>query len=134
MVQHETVLFANDAFYVAFQNRDMEAMEAIWAEHAAVSCIHPGWPALLGRDEVLESWQSILTSDNAPDIRCRAPWATIYGNAATVICYEEISDSYLIATNVFVLEGGRWKMVHHQAAPTSGVPGEDPDDERETVN
>ena len=127
MVQHEAVLFANEAFYLAFRERDLPAMDAVWSEQSTVSCIHPGWPALHGRDEVIDSWQSILGNDGASDIRCRAARAMVYGDAATVICYEEIGGDYLIATNVFVREAGGWKMVHHQAGPTSGAPADEPD-------
>ncbi len=134
MAQHEAVLFANDAFYLAFQSKDMEGMVGIWAENAAVSCIHPGWHALHGRDEVMESWESILANDGAPDIRCREPRVSVYGETATVICFEEIGDDFLIATNVFHKEAGQWRMVHHQAAPTNGAPADDPDAGPQTMN
>jgi hypothetical protein len=39
-----------------------------------------------------------------------------------VICFEEIMNTFLVATNVFVREGRVWKMVHHQAGPTSAQP------------
>jgi ketosteroid isomerase-like protein len=122
MSDHEAVLFANEAFYAAFRGRDVEAMVEVWASAAPLTCIHPGWDALDGRDAVIESWEGILGGGNAPDIQCHAARAHIYGVVATVICFEEIDDDYLIATNVFVREDGRWKMVHHQAAPTSGAP------------
>ncbi len=134
MTQHEAVLFANEAFYLAFRGRDVDGMNDLWAENAAVSCIHPGWHALFGRDEIMESWESILANDASPDIRCREPRASVYGETATVICFEEIGGDYLIATNVFHREAGRWRMVHHQAAPTSGVPADDPDADPHTVN
>ncbi len=41
------------------------------------------------------------------------------GEAAFVVCHEAIDDAELIATNVFVREGGRWKLVHHQAGQMS---------------
>lgn len=134
MAQHEAVLFANDAFYLAFRGRDVEGMNDIWAEHAAVSCIHPGWHALHERDEIMDSWKSILTNDGAPEIRCREARASIYGDTATVVCFEEIAGDYLIATNVFHKEQGRWRLVHHQAAPTNGAPSGEPDDETQTMN
>ena len=36
------MLFANEAFYRAFADRDMAAMDGVWAVHAPVACIHPG--------------------------------------------------------------------------------------------
>lgn len=120
MSQHAAVLFANEAFYLAFRTRDAGAMEAAWASRASISCIHPGWQAVIGREAVLESWRRILGGSGAPAIRPRAAKATLAGEAGIVICYEEIegNDSLLVATNLFVREEGVWKLVHHQAGPT----------------
>jgi hypothetical protein len=122
MSQHEAVLFANEAFYLAFNGQDMPAMTDIWARTAPVSCIHPGWPPLFGREEVLESWDGILSGDVPPAVSCHGARALVYGEAATVLCYERLPEGYLAATNVFVREKGVWKMVHHQAGPTDGAP------------
>ena len=122
MSQHEAVLFANEAFYLAFNGQDMPAMTDIWARTAPVSCIHPGWPPLFGREEVLESWDGILSGDTPPAVSCHGARALVYGETATVLCYERLPEGYLAATNVFVREKGVWKMVHHQAGPTHGAP------------
>ncbi len=134
MSDHEAVLFANEAFYTAFKYRDVAAMEDAWATVVPVTCIHPGWDALHGREEVMASWSSILSSDNAPEINCWAPRAHIYGQAAVVICFEEIAGDYLIATNVFAREGARWRMVHHHAAPTDGEPPDEAEAEPNPIN
>ena len=49
----EAVLFANEAFYRAFAERDIAAMEQLWAQAAPVACIHPGWSPVVGRERVL---------------------------------------------------------------------------------
>ena len=134
MSQHDAVLFANEAFYLAFSGRDMDAMAGIWAAKVPVTCIHPGWPPLFGREEVLESWAGILSGDTPPEIVCHGATAHVYGDAATVVCYEQLPDSYLIATNYFVREDGVWRIVHHQAGPTAGAPATEADDEPKTVN
>ena len=82
----------------------------------------------------VDSWKSILANDGAPNIRCREARASIYGETATVICFEEIAGDYLIATNVFHKEQGRWRLVHHQAAPTNGAPTDDSDAGPQTMN
>jgi hypothetical protein len=122
MSQHDAVLFANEAFYLAFSSCDLAAMTDLWATGVPVSCIHPGWAPLLGRDDVLDSWKGIFSGQAPPPITCHGPCAHVYGDAATVLCYERIPESYLIATNIFVREGGLWKIVHHQAGPTNGDP------------
>ena len=122
MAERDAVLFANEAFYRAFADGDVAAMDALWSLEAPVSCIHPGWGAIQDREEIMASWSAILSDDNAPDIRCRDADAQIYGDVAVVICFETLGDGSLIATNVFCREGRIWKIVHHQAGPTSAMP------------
>jgi ketosteroid isomerase-like protein len=117
MDPHELeVLDANAAFYRAFAGRDAPAMERLWSERHPVACIHPGWDALDGREEVLESWRRILGS-GAPDITSSRAQAHVLGDVAFVTCHEVLPDGRLAATNVFVREGAAWRMVHHQATP-----------------
>jgi hypothetical protein len=131
-MDHEAVLFANEAFYQAFAARDVAAMDGIWARHCQVACIHPGWGPLFGRDAVMTSWRGILGSQASPAIVCRDARPFIYGDVAFVTCFEEIDDNFLIATNVYVRHGAVWKLVHHQAGPTAERPTEQPSDESES--
>jgi ketosteroid isomerase-like protein len=118
MTSPETeVLAANEAFYQAFTRRDAEAIDALWAERAPVACVHPGWGALRGRDDVMDSFRAILKSPASPRVACLHPSAHVLGEAAFVVCGEGLEGAELIATNVFVREDGRWKLVHHQAGP-----------------
>ncbi|WP_119458594.1 nuclear transport factor 2 family protein [Rhodospirillaceae bacterium SYSU D60014] len=121
-MDYEAVLFANEAFYRAFASRDLEAMQALWASHRPVACVHPGWGVLTDRDAIIESWRGILASANAPEISCREARAFLIGDVAFVICFEAIDGGFLIATNIFAREDGRWKIVHHQAGPTAEQP------------
>lgn len=114
MSDEVAVLFANEAFYAAFAGRDFVAMDALWSRHFAVTCTHPGWLPLSGREAVMESWKSILSRD-APAIVCWNAAAHLTNDTAYVLCYEELQRGFLVATNIFVRESGGWKMVHHQA-------------------
>jgi len=105
----------NDAFYQAFNQRDMASMEGLWASSAPVSCIHPGWNVLQGREAVLDSWRSILNNPNQPRIVTGGATVSIFDSIAVVICRELVAGSPLVATNVFVLEDGAWKLLHHQS-------------------
>jgi ketosteroid isomerase-like protein len=113
------VIAANEAFYDAFRREDHAAMNELWARRAPVACIHPGWGALLGRDRVMQSWRAIM-ENGAPQIRCASPQVLRLGDTALVICEEHMAEGRLIATNAFVLEDGRWRMVHHHAGPVGG--------------
>jgi ketosteroid isomerase-like protein len=70
---------------------------------------------------VLDSWKQILGGSPAFELRCDQPLAHVVGDTAIVTCYEGSDDdpAHLAATNVFVLEDGRWRLVHHHAGPMS---------------
>jgi len=112
------IIFANDAFYAAFARRDIAAMNDAWSRAEGVTCIHPGWPPITGRDEVMKSWRSILHHPASPQIVCHQPQARVFGDIAYVICFEQIDDAFLIATNIFIREERGWKLLHHQAGTT----------------
>lgn len=76
MSDHQAILFSNEAFYQAFAERDMDAMDAIWADDDAVACIHPGWQPLEGREAVLESWRAILSNADSPPSSAARPAPT----------------------------------------------------------
>ena len=126
---HDELRRENEAFYAAFRARDTEAMEERWAESSPVSCIHPGWDVLHGREAVLTSWRRILANPGAPPIVCSEVETAIHEGCGIVICREGIEDheAGLIATNVFVREGSGWRLVHHQAGPVSAPTPPEPD-------
>ncbi len=129
MSDKQAVLFANEAFYQAFADGDVAAMEAVWARTAPIACIHPGWNLISGRDDVMGSWRAILESTNRPAIHSHGAEAIIHGDMALVVCYEELDQGFLVATNVFVREDDAWRMVHHQAGPTAPPDLDETDDE-----
>lgn len=115
MSDADAVLAMNLTFYSAFGRGDYAGMDAVWARHAAVVCLHPGWAAIDGREAVMESWRHVLGD---PDFRimCHDERVHLYGDIAIVLCEEELSGGLLAATNVFIREDGEWRMIHHQAS------------------
>jgi hypothetical protein len=69
--EHE-VLAANERFYRAFSEGDLESMSALWAQHAPVACLHPGQPVLLGRDAVLRPGEASWSTSPASSSRARS--------------------------------------------------------------
>jgi uncharacterized protein (TIGR02246 family) len=124
MSDEDAILAANAAYYRAFSAGDLAAMSRIWAEDG-VSCVHPGWMPLVGRDAVIESYRAILTGQNRVRIAHRDDSAIVAGQEARVLCIEIVEDTALLAaTNVYRRVGGTWRMVHHQASPVA-MPVED---------
>jgi ketosteroid isomerase-like protein len=118
-VTEDEVLQANEAFYSAFNQKDLAAMAAVWAESVAVGCIHPGWNVLWGREPVMESWKRILTNPNQPKVFSGGAEVSLVGNVAIVACREIVAGAPLAATTVFVREESGWKLVHHQSGMVS---------------
>lgn len=118
------ILFANEAFYAAFASGDPVAMNDVWARKATLACLHPGADPLFDRDDIMESWGQILTG-SPPPVTCRQPRIVSRAGVALVVCYEAIGEGGLVATNGFVLEEGRWRMVLHQGGPCETVPAAD---------
>jgi ketosteroid isomerase-like protein len=120
-VSVEDVLAANEAFYRAFNQKDSAAMSALWSEALDVACVHPGWNVLTGRDPVLESWMRILSNPDQPRIMTGGATVTVVGDIGIVICRELVAGTPLAATNIFALENGAWRMIHHHSGPVSMV-------------
>lgn len=119
----EAVLAVNARFYDAFAARDADAMDELWSDLADIACVHPGWPPIRGRDQVMESWRSIFAHDEGPTPTCEAPTVSLHGDAAaTVLCRERLGNVVLIATNVFAGGPDGWRLTHHHASAIARVP------------
>ncbi len=97
-------------------------MDRLWAIEHPILCIHPGWPALTERKDVMESWKRILENPGQPGMDFYNASALVVGNIVIVTCYEELSDSIMVATNAFIEERGEIKLFHHQAGPCTQPP------------
>ena len=117
------ILSVNKEFYAAFTDGDYDRMGEVWAEDNVV-CLHPQMPPIYGRDDVMASWEQILASARM-DIRADNVRCMLIGSTAVVTCFEAVEGANaLAATNVFAkTASGRWRMVHHQAAPMLVQPG-----------
>ena len=111
------MLAANAAFYAAFNARDTDAMAALWATAAEVSCVHPGWNILRGREAVLESWRSILGNAEQAKIMGAAETAQIVGEVALVVGRELVGGHPIAVSNTFLRQSDGWKLLHHPREP-----------------
>jgi ketosteroid isomerase-like protein len=114
------ILAANAAYYSAFATADFAAMSRIWADGDA-TCIHPGWPALVGRAAILESYRQILSNPEQERIEPRNATVIVAGEEARVLCVEFVGGAALAVTNLFRLIEGAWRMTHHQASPIAAL-------------
>jgi len=98
----------------------------LWADGDDISCIHPGWPAIVGRSAVIGSWRGILSSTDRPHITCQEPYAIVTGDHGRVLCVELIGPVALAACNHFTRVDGTWRLVHQQSSPIAQIVNETP--------
>jgi len=122
-IQNKTlnqILEVNRAFYDAFAAGDFLTVKQTWSRSHQISVIHPGSVALHGYEAVMASWELIFENSGSHDIKCINERVYLAGESAYVVCNEVFPEGQLVATNIFVIEDGRWRMVHHQAGPAPG--------------
>jgi SnoaL-like domain len=120
MSDEAAIRAANAAYYRAFASGDFAAMSSIWADEH-VSCIHPGWPVLIGREAILESYREIMRNPNQERIEPHNETVLAGSEEARVVCVEFVGGAALAATNLFRRVDGAWRMTHHQASPIAAL-------------
>ena len=119
------VLAANEAFYRAFEKKDMEAMSVIWSQGIATLCIHPGRNALRGWKDIRTSWELIFRNTRYIEIETNIISTEVRDNIAYVILIEKLLQisngrsiqANSIATNIFEHMASKWYLVHHHGSP-----------------
>ena len=118
MTEDDALRAANVAYYRAFARRDAEAMARLWAQEG-VSCVHPGWPPIFGREAVLASYREIFKNPFQEEIGPSAETLIRAGNDGRIVCLERVGEALLVATNWFRRVDSDWRLLHHQASPLS---------------
>ncbi|MET8642718.1 nuclear transport factor 2 family protein [Streptomyces sp. NPDC004074] len=144
----EQVEQANTAFYETMERGDFEELSSLWlapsdlgvdeqyhdpADVGVISCVHPGWPVLTGRGEVLRSYALIMANTEYIQFFLTDVHVSVTGDTALVTCTENIlsggpapddSDELgplvgqlVVATNLFRRTPDGWKLWSHHASP-----------------
>jgi ketosteroid isomerase-like protein len=121
----ELILAVNQAFYRAFEKKDLEAMEAVWSKGMGCLCIHPGRDALKGWTAIRESWDLIFQNTRYLEIDTDVLTLEVSGDLAYVVLVEHVLqissgrrlEAQSMATNGFERMAGRWYMTHHHGSP-----------------
>jgi uncharacterized protein (TIGR02246 family) len=123
---------ANAALYAALESADVDRMASVWddVEPEAVVCMHPGWPMLRGRGQVLRSFSAIMANTPYIQFFLTDVQVDLHGETAVVTCAENIltavteetgSSGQVVATNVFVRRGDGWRLRVHHGSPVMGT-------------
>jgi uncharacterized protein (TIGR02246 family) len=129
---------ANSAMYQALESADVDRMADVWddEEPDALVCVHPGWPMLRGRAQVLRSFAAIMANTPYIQFFLTDVDVRVAGDTAVVTCTENIltevtqdaSSGQVVATNVFRRRPSGWRLQVHHGSPVMGTLSEEPDD------
>ena len=116
---------ANDTFYGALEDHDIETMEALWLHEGWVRCVHPGRDAIVGWPGVRRSFEEIFAARRWLHVTPTAIDVLVFGEIGVIACVENITTesedemgmTVAQATNIFRLTDGGWRMMHHHASP-----------------
>ena len=131
-IEHDAVYEANERFYRALEQADLELMSAIWLHSDWVKCVHPGWDLIIGWERVRESWRQIFEGNTGMRVAATDVEIKIEGDFALVSCYEMLAiflndarapvSARTTATNLFQRVEAEWRMVHHHASQVPDAP------------
>jgi ketosteroid isomerase-like protein len=117
---------ANRAFYDAFEDRDLDAMSALWEKSDRVTCTHPGWTTLRGWGAVAGSFFALFQNAQSLQFVLTEERASVEGTVGWVSIDENLlgdqGGATVAALNVFVRDPttGRWLMTAHHGSVVSG--------------
>ncbi|MER8266266.1 nuclear transport factor 2 family protein [Streptomyces griseus] len=137
---------ANTAFYEALERGDHGELSGRWlpGEDLTVSCVHPGWPVLTGRGDVLRSYALIMANTEYIQFFLTDVNISMTEDTALVTCTENILSGgpaeegdalgplvgqLVVATNVFRRTADGWKLWSHHGSPVLTESDEEDDGE-----
>ncbi|MFE2014639.1 nuclear transport factor 2 family protein [Streptomyces sp. NPDC059491] len=121
---------------------DFEGVSRLWLDDGAtpVTCVHPGWPVLTGRGEVLRSYALIMANTEYIQFFLTDLEISLADGTAVVTCTENILSGgpaedgaelgplvgqLVVATNVFRRTSDGWRIWSHHASPVLADTGDE---------
>lgn len=118
---------AEAAFYAAFQERNLDAMMAVWASDQDIVCVHPAGSMLIGREAIRASWEEIFR--HGPEMKFVIDERALAHDASVAmhVVQEHIRIAQemqppVFVTNVYRRTDQGWRMVLHHASPSPRTP------------
>ena len=120
--EEDGVIKANRKFYDARNRYDVDLIEQVWLTDDRAKCIHAGWPIIFGWEAIKESWKTIFDTGGFDRVDISDFFVEVKENSAWLNCVERAAYSIdnrrviVLATNIFELADGEWKMALHHAS------------------
>ncbi|MEA5536810.1 nuclear transport factor 2 family protein [Crocosphaera sp. XPORK-15E] len=119
------VIAINEAFYRAFEKRELSALSQIWWQGAGSTCIHPGGNVLKGWEPIRTSWETIFKNTDYLEIDTEIINIDMGQEIAYIVLIEKVTqvhkgkklEALSMATNGFRRMAQKWYLVHHHGSP-----------------
>jgi len=128
MAKLENSQAAESAFYLAFEQGDLDGMMHVWAELPEIKCIHPLGALLSGPPAIRASWMEIFRAQlprrfeiERVNLLQTAELAVHTVMETIVLPLQRQRFAPLLATNVYRRIDREWRMVLHHASPVGAV-------------
>ena len=111
------------AFYQAFENKDLDAMMAAWADDEEIVCVHPGGTRHVGYEAVRSGFEQIFAGESRLRFRLdqvvmlETVGLALQSAVEQVYAGDATLRGLVVATNVFMRTPSGWRLVCHHASP-----------------
>jgi len=123
---------AEQRFYEALREADLDKLMSLWAEDDEVVCIHPGGPRMVGWEAVRVAFEAVFSNGpihvqptNVRRIHTMDSAVHSVVEQVQLRTDEGVRTGYVMATNVYAKTAQGWRLVMHHASP--GTPHEPPE-------
>ena len=125
----DTPQAAEDAYYDAIDEQDIEALMTVWEESEEVLCLLPMMPPHRGKAAIRTAWSHLLQPGAPLDIEViHLSWIET-GDIAIHLLEERVrveqqpEAQRVYASNIYRRGAHGWRMLMHQNSPTPPPPG-----------
>ena len=119
---------AEDAYYDAFDEHDVDLMMSVWDDSEDVVCLLPMYPAIKGQASLREAFERMLKPGSQFEIQVKHMHWIETDNIAIHLVGESIiapgvPNQAVYATNIYQKnDQGSWHMTMHQNSPVPMPP------------
>ena len=126
----ETAAEAEDAYYDAIEEGDLEKMMSVWDTAEDIACLLPMQPISRGEADIRELWRKVFAPGRPLDITVNHLNWIEQGEMAIHLLEEvaAVADSQerqppVYAINIYRRGENGWRMLSHINSPTPPPPG-----------
>ena len=115
---------AEDAYYDAIDEQDLEAMMAVWEDSEQSLCLLPMMPAQQGKAAIRQAWEPLLGGELKLEMAIKhLCWIELDAIAIHLV-EEQVQtpgqpgEQAVYATNIYRKGEAGWRILMHQNSPT----------------